>query len=506
MPATPLSLEDLVDLELRIADDEQQDPDTLLARDRPIGATLTTTDRTERLRGWLAALRARGATTGERVARALRLTRLALLVAGLVTGWGTARWLLAYDGRTPVNVVHALAVLVGLQLALLALLALFALLRRLAGDRIEALADLRALAVGLVRLIDRLQLRADAAWRARDPEARARWKTAWHRLNSRRSLYHGVERWQLLAATQGFGVTFNLGALAAIFTAVALSDLAFAWATTLAIEPRDLTALVRVLAAPWSWIWPAAAPDAALVEATRYSRLTAAYAGADAGRAADPRLIGDWWRFLVMAVAVYGLAPRVILLTLARRRAARLLEALPLDTPDIDRVLRRLAAPHVETRAPNPERAPAPLTAETAHLAPAPPATRWRAVTWRDIPLAPARITALIEGPFAGACQGIVDVGDYAAEARALDTLAADDARVLVLAEAFEAPDKAIRRFLRALRDTLGPARPIIVGLVHEATADGFRPVDPATLRLWRQHLAANEDPWLGVEALEGTP
>ncbi|MCB9528957.1 MAG: DUF2868 domain-containing protein [Myxococcales bacterium] len=503
MPAPPLSLEDLVDLELRIAEDEHQDPQTLLARDRPIGATLTATDRTERLRGWLAALRARGAATGERVARALRLTRLALLIAGLTTGWGTARWLLAYDGRTPVNVVHALAVLVGLQLALLLLLALFALLRRLTGDRIRALGDLRALAVGLVRLIDRLQLRADAAWRARDPEARACWKAAWHRLNSRRSLYHGVERWQLLAATQGFGVTFNLGALAALLTAVALSDLAFAWATTLAVEPADVAALVRLLAAPWSWIWPAAAPDAALVEATRYSRLAAAYAGADTGRAADPRLIGDWWRFLAMAITVYGLLPRLLLHALARRRAAAVLQALPLHTPDIDRVLRRLEAPRVETRAPDPEHPHAPPTAETPHLAPAPPATPWRAVTWRDIPLAPERITALIEGPFAGAARGVVDVGDYDAEARALQTLAADDARVLVLAEAFEAPDKAIRRFLRALRDALGPDRPIIVGLVHEATPDGYRPVDPDTLRLWRQHLAANEDPWLGVEALE---
>lgn len=506
MPASSLSLEDLVDLELRIAEDADADPAALDARDREIATRLSATDRPALIRGWLAALRDRGHQTGARVTRALRLTRLALVVFGAGAGWGTAAYLLAYDGRTPVNVVHTLAVLVGLQLALLALLGLGALLRLIGGERVDALplvGDARAFGAWLLGVADRVQLRADAAWRDRDPDARARWRAGWQRLRARRSLYPGVEKWHLFAAMQGFGVAFNLGALTLIIGRVALSDLAFAWATTLDIDATQLTALVDVLAAPWAWAWPGAAPDAALIEATRYTRLAAAYAGATDGRAVDPALVGAWWRFVVMATVVYGLAPRLALWAFARRRAARALAAVPLDTPDVDRIARRLTARRVETRAPHPEVVTAPPErALEPRYSPPTPRTRWQALAWRDFPLDATHVAALVDVGFDGTLAGTLAVSDYAAEQSALAALE-PDTRLLVLAEAFEAPDKAVRRFLTTLRGAAGERRPIVVGLVHEATPTDYRPVDPATVRLWRQHLAANEDPYLGVEALE---
>lgn len=524
MPPPPLALAERIDLELRIAEDEAADPAALLARDHAIGATLNTDDRVALIRGWLAARRTPGTTPntapdtppaaspGERLTRALRLTRLALITAGLITGWGTAAWLLAYDGRTPVNVVHALAVLVGLQLALLLLLALGALLRTLSRGRIATLPialDLRFLVDALLRLADRARRHADAAFQSHASEDRARLLHTAHRLRTRRTLYARAERWHLFAALQAFGIAFNLAALALILTRVALSDLAFAWATTLAIDAADLSALVRALSAPWAWIWPAAAPDAALVEATRYSRLTATYAGATHGRAIDPTRVGDWWRFLVMATALYGLLPRVILALLARRRAADALAALPLDTPDLDALIRRLTHRRVETRARDPERAlPAPAGDLDPRYPPAPARTRWRAITWRDIPLDAPTIAALIDATFDGTLADTLDVPDYPAEAPALAALTAtaDDTRLLVLAEAFEAPDKAMRRFLRSLRAAIGPHRPITLGLVAEATPTRYRKVDPTTLRMWRAHLAAIEDPYLGLEALEPLP
>lgn len=505
----PLDIADLVDLEIRVADDAAVDDAELLARDRPIAEALAVEpgDRVGLLRGWLDGLRAAGPTPGLRIARALRLTRLALVIAGLLVGWGTAAWLLRYDGRTPVNVVHALAVLVGVQLALLVLLALGAALRGLSGGRVDALpivGDLRAVVLGGVRLVDRLLARADAAWRDRDGERRLRWRAAWHRLRMRRSLYRDIEQWQALAAMQAFGVAFNLAALGAILTAVSLSDVAFAWATTLDLEPAGLSAAVEALALPWSGLWPAAVPDPALVEATRYSRLEGAYAGATGGRAPDPSAVGDWWRFLVMAVAVYGLAPRLLLYALARRRAARALASAPLDTPDVERVVRRLTAHRVVTRAPIPEEVvPPPARTLAPQYDPPPPKTRWALVAWRDFPVDPARLGALVGDRYDGELGGIHEVADFGAEQAALDALAGGEARVLVLAETFEAPDKAIRRFLRSLRAAVGAKRPVVVGLVAEAGPRGWRAVDGETLTLWQQHLAANEDPYLGVEALE---
>ena len=504
-PQTALGLDDLIDLEVRIAEDAAADDAALKARDQRIAQTLSVgaDDRPALIGGWLAALRARAPTPGVRIARAVRLGRAGLVLAGLSIGWGTGAWLMAYDGRTPVNVIHALAVLVGLQIALLLLLGTGLLLRRLT-RRPLLFADLEVAARALIQLADRLLMRGDAAFRAHDPDRRAAWKAGWHRLRARRSLYREVERWHALGALQGFGVAFNLAALGAIVTAVGTSDLAFAWATTLDVDPAAFAGLIRALAAPWAWLWPEAAPDVSLIEATRYSRLEAAYVAATDGRAPDGAAVGAWWRFVVMATAVYGLLPRLLLWLGCQRRARRALGSLPLDTPDVDRIVRRLTAQRVVTRAPAPERVEhPPARALEPQYAPPTPKDPWTLVAWRDFPVDRARLRALVSDTYDGELVEILEVSDFRAEKAALEALAHDESRVLVLVETFESPDKAVRRFLRGVREAVGPRRPLVVALVDEAGGDA-RAVDGETLALWQQHLASNEDPYLGVEVLGG--
>ncbi len=502
-----LGLDDLVDLEARIAEDAAAEPEALRDRDGRIAQTLAAgpDDRPALIGGWLAALRAAGPTPGARIARAIRLGRAALVVAGLVIGWGTGAWLMAYDGRTPVNVIHALAVLVGLQLGLLLLLLLGLAARRLLNrDRMPLLGDLEAVARAIIQLADRLLMRGDAAFRAHDPDRRAAWRAGWHRLRARRSLYREVERWHALGALQGFGVAFNIAALGAIMVAVGTSDLAFAWATTLEVDPAGFSALIRALAAPWAWLWPEAAPDVALVEATRYSRLEAAYVAAGDGRAPDGVAIGGWWRFLVMATAVYGLLPRVAAWLWAQRRARRALATLPLDTPDVDRIVRRLTAHRIRTRAPEPEQVEhPPARALEPQYSPPTPKDPWVLIAWRDFPVDRAKLRALVADHYDGELVDVLEVADFRAEKTALAALGdgAAQGRLLVLVETFESPDKAVRRFLAGVREAVGPRRPVVVALVAEA-GGGWRGVDGETLALWRQHLATNEDPYLGVEAL----
>jgi hypothetical protein len=72
---------------------------------------------------------------------------------------------------------------------------------------------------------------------------------------------------------------------------------------------------------------------------------------------------------------------------------------------------------------------------------------------------------------------------------------------VVVVAEAFEPPDRAARRFLAALRHALGPRRLVLVLLVG-AAVEGPRPPRDADVRVWRDGLASLEDPFLAVEPL----
>jgi hypothetical protein len=500
-----MTLANLIDLEAQLARDRDGDPDALAARDRTLlaGAPIDPGRRGAFLATWLDALRARDRSAlfpGKAVAGALRGLRAVLALAGLLLGWGAGTAVLSYGGGHPVNVWDFLLVFVGVQVALLALLVASFLL---------PLAALGAPVLGLFRsalgaLYPKLAARALRAGGDRAHE----WRTLWHRARSRRSLYHVVEPWLLLSLTQSFAVAFNVGALAAMLRLVVFTDVAFAWSTTLVeLDVRRFHRLVEALAWPWRSLWPAAVPSEALVEATRYSRLEGAYLLSGAGRSARPELVGGWWPFLVAALLAYGLLPRVLLLAAARLRMGRLLARLPLDDAEVSRVLERLLSPRVETRAPLPE---SPRSgAARAAAAPAVEAARGSScavVLWRDVPGGPALEAALAHAlgcpvsrtRAAGGKGHDEDGADWAALAAGMDTVA-------VVAEAFEAPDRGVRRLLSDLRGALGPRRLLLVLLVG-AAADGPRPPRDADVSIWRDGLAPLEDPHLSVEPLRGAP
>jgi hypothetical protein len=87
------------------------------------------------------------------------------------------------------------------------------------------------------------------------------------------------------------------------------------------------------------------------------------------------------------------------------------------------------------------------------------------------------------------------------AEARADWAAAADGADpVVVVAEAFEPPDRGVRRLVQDLRAALGPRRTVLVLLVGDPP--GSAAPRPDDVRVWRDALEALEDPWVGVESL----
>jgi hypothetical protein len=496
-----MTLEDLIDLEAQLERDRERDPAAIASRDRGIarGAALDPARPHAAVAGWLRALRAdepERLHPGHAVARALGVARAALAAAGLVLGWGTAAALLRFEGPQPVNVWDFLLVLVGGQILLLAALVVVVLAPS-ASHGVPLLGGTRAAAGALVM---RLATRSLGGTRAEE------WRALAHRLRTRRSLYRRLEPWLLLGITQAFGVAFNVGVLLATLRLVVFSDVAFSWGTTLGwLDAGRLHAAVRALATPWAWLWPDAVPSEALVAATRYSRLEAAYWVAGARRAADPGVVGAWWPFLVAAVACYGLAPRVVALVYARWRAARFLRRLPLDDLETAAVLRRLAERSVETRSPVPERggAPAPASPLGAQRGEGEVEGRPRAgsrcalVLWRDTPLGPA-LRSAVEQRLGTGVSVAGSAGGREHEEGAADWahLAAGADSVAVLADAWEAPDRGAMRLVSALRAALGPRVPVLVLLAGDGAGE-------EEVRIWRDGLARLEDPWVGVEALE---
>jgi len=336
MTATPRPhpIDELLALHQRLAADRGRDGHALLVRDRAIGRELAGRQGApfEQLRGWLHRVDA-GALRDGTAGRALSALSAMLAVLGLLVGAGAARALLHYDGSQPVNLLPVLVVLVGFQLALLLTLVFVALpvpwQRRLPG--VSALSDL-------------LMLLSPGRWAgALARRLPAGWRLDWSAASGSPAVDQAVSRWAMLSLSQVFAVAFNIAVLAVMFFLLATRDIAFGWSSTLHFEPGSLQRVLAVLALPWVWIADAQ-PSLVLLEATRIYRPW--------DPPADLTPYSRWWSFLILAVLVYGLLPRVLLLLFARARLRAAVRESMLDLPGVARVLGRLNSELVETTSP----------------------------------------------------------------------------------------------------------------------------------------------------------
>lgn len=138
------------------------------------------------------------------------------------------------------------------------------------------------------------------------------------------------------------GIAFATAGLITLLAMVVVRDLAFGWSTTLDTAAASYHGLISTVATPWAWVWPAAAPDPVLVEATRFFR------AGDATASPDPAIWGQWWPFVTMLWATWVLLPRLLLWGLAsvqtQQKARRLLASHPamhalmyrMETPALD--------------------------------------------------------------------------------------------------------------------------------------------------------------------------
>ena len=144
-------------------------------------------------------------------------------------------------------------------------------------------------------------------------------------------------------AAQLGGLFFALGGLICLLIMVLLQDLAFGWSTTLETDARAYHSMITTIAAPWAWIWPAAVPELALVEATRFFR-------ANLGEAEiEPSLWGQWWPFITMLWITWALFPRLILFLLAGVLIKRKARQLLLKHPAMSALMYRMETETLDT-------------------------------------------------------------------------------------------------------------------------------------------------------------
>jgi hypothetical protein len=458
-----------------------------LHRDRTIAASLSTRNPLGRVRAWHARVSRdpesiSKPSLGQRLERSRRVIGLLMLIVGTVTGVGVASAVFHYDGTWPVNVVTVLAVLVLLQAALV-VLSLVLMLPRVPG--IRALQDLMgglnpgAFIAAIYRRIARLdEPRAELlVWPAARGPAVARFA-----------------RWQMLVWSQIGAVAFNIAALATAAALIAFTDLAFGWSTTLRVNSDDALRITNALAAPWAWFWPDAVPSAALIDSSRFFRLTAA-----SPPAISAETLTGWWPFLLASITAYGLAPRCVLLVLALIRLRAATAHLLLDDPQVKALLDRMSSAEIALGAGDAE-PPTQSPGTTARTTPSGVPSQAAAIVWSSA-IATDTVNAWSLRNLQKEVTQAVEAGggrDLQHDAAAVRSIAGGEpSAVLLFVRAWEAPLLDLQDFLEMLRAAVGPACSIVVVPIGAAGV----PADEAQRTTWARWVGRIADPALYMES-----
>ncbi|MEZ4287157.1 MAG: DUF2868 domain-containing protein [Polyangiales bacterium] len=302
-------LAEWIDLQAQLAVDADHGGAGTYERDHRIGRNIgaKSLERRVALRGWVSAIRQGQSLPGKTLTRSLSNANLLLYVLGFLAGTSAAYGALHFTGEHPVNVIVVLVVFVLIQI-LLVLFTLIITTISIVSPNVFLNAPLIALLRGLVSKLSQRALRrlssADSS----------NWLESLGWLRGRHTLLVNAERWMLFSMLQRAAVAFNIGAIAVFLGTVLFTDLAFGWSTTLSFGASEFHRFCAWLSSPWAALFPDAVPSEPLVQATQYFRFNRAYVGAPAGmRAIDPSMSGQWWPFL-LAMVVYGLLPRLLML------------------------------------------------------------------------------------------------------------------------------------------------------------------------------------------------
>jgi len=103
-----------------------------------------------------------------------------------------------------------------------------------------------------------------------------------------------------------FGFFFSIGALGALLVTVTIKDIAFGWATTLSISPKEMQSFLNSIAL-WKGLCNSCLIGEDLATISQITRLGSAVSSQQIAKAKE---LGEWWKFLAMSIVLYGVLLR----------------------------------------------------------------------------------------------------------------------------------------------------------------------------------------------------
>jgi len=443
---------------------------------------------------------------GPLIEEALRLVKTLLPLFGLIAGLLAGLAFFSYSGTTPVNVFHFIFLFIFSQL-LLVLILLFRVLLSGAGLIKQSFPlSFKLYTSVAARIAGRLQRRLRAAVPG---TGRVSYQQIVGLAKKVHFKYGSLLYWPLFSMSQRALVGFNAGLLIATLFRVTTSDLAFGWQSTVQFSSDALYKGVKLLALPWSWVFPEniSYPSLAAIEGSRIILKDGIY------HLATQDLV-SWWPFLLLCLLVYGLLFRIVLTLVAHTFQQVCLRAINLESSDALSVIRRMQSPLLSTQA-----AAGDLKTSQRHENNGDDTFQDRQTTVNNqVPfplllIAASDIERQVElSPVLAFLQRrgfTVDrqesmMHDYSSDQQLLSRIAElnleSDVGIFLLMESWMPPIGEVSAFIKKLRSCTHQNTPIYVGLVGKPTkTHPFTSPKPQECTIWKQKLDAFADPFLKI-------
>ncbi len=240
---------------------------------------------------------------GQIIGEILKILSFLLPIVGLLVGCGLGISYFTYTGTAPLNVFHFFAAFILLQIVLVFSL-LLTFFFQAGKKRVSSSIFYRLLAKALTQIIYRTQKRSQNILSETRQEA---FKIAVKIFQDGKG-YGPLFYWPLFNRIQFFSISVNLGLLFITLFSIASTDLAFGWQSTIQLSSETIHSGVRFLALPWSWLLQHPSPTLSEIEGSRMILKDGMYHLATVN-------LTSWWPFLTASLVVYGLLPRILLLT-----------------------------------------------------------------------------------------------------------------------------------------------------------------------------------------------
>lgn len=334
------SAADIADFEYLLFKDSSLQPDVRHQQDRRLFEAVIAPglksgigpDRRDIFHGWLMARRqaAREYLPGQDLVATWKFAFLLLATVSFFVGIALVSGLLAtMPLGTPqapiINVMRVFMVTVGLPLLLTLIALAVMLLLAVIGRRVGGLPSMRLAAFAFT-------MRRLAAWQG------GRLRGCWSLASARLDLYRGLASWHVTTAMQACFAAMSAGVVVSLLALHLLAqNPRFGWASFYeGVTATRVDAVVGWVSVPWSRLLPHARPDFKQIEESNAS---------EPDDKVEKSASRAWGWFLVCAIAVWGIAFRVILMVISLCIANRCNRTLAFTHEAAEDLWNRLTTP-----------------------------------------------------------------------------------------------------------------------------------------------------------------